>query len=63
MISIGFRFDKVKKIKSMGNSDDGGDQITEQNNDHTLRIPRANLQLKHWSYVFNFFKFGAMINY
>ena len=53
----------MKKIKSLGNSDDGADQITGRNNDNTLGIPRANLQLKHWSYVHNFFLFGAMINY
>ena len=34
-----------------------------RNNDNTLGIPRANLELKHWSYVHNFFQFGAMINY
>ena len=47
----------------MGNSDDGADQITGRNNDNTLGIPRANLELKHWSYVFYFCKFGAMRNY
>ena len=47
----------------MGNSDDGADQITGRNNDNTLGIPRANLELKHWSYVFYFCKFGTMRNY
>ena len=53
----------MKKIKSLGNSDDGADQITGRNNDNTLGFPRENLELKHWSYVHNFFQFGAMINY
>ena len=63
VIQIGFRFDKAKKVKSLGNSDDGADQITGRNNDNTLGIPRANLELKHWSSVHNFFQFGAMIDY
>ena len=36
-----------KKIKFLGNSDDIADQITVQNNGQSLRIPRANLELKH----------------
>ena len=44
----------MKKIKSLGNSDDAEDQITGRNN-NTLGIPRANLELKHWSYVHTFF--------
>ena len=44
-------------IKYLGNSDDG------RNNDNTFGIPTANLELKHWSYVYNFFQFGAKINY
>ena len=55
MIEISFRFDKAKKIKSLGNSDDIPDQIMEQNNNNTLGIPRANLELKRWSYVHNLF--------
>ena len=53
----------MKKIKSRANSDDIADQITEQNNDNTLGIPRTNLELKHWSSLYNFFQFGAMIDY
>ena len=53
----------MKKIKSLGNSDDGADQITGRNNDNTLGIPSVNLELKHWSHVHNLFQFGAMINY
>ena len=56
---MSFQFDKAKKIKSRANSDDIADQITERNNDNTLGIPRANLELKHWSYV----QLGTMINY
>ena len=58
-----FQFDEVKMIKSRANSDDIADQITERNNDNTLGIPRANLELKHWSSVHNSFQFGAMIDY
>ena len=58
-----FRFDKAKKIKSLGSSDDEADQIAGLNNDNTLGIPRTNLELKRWSYVHNFFQLGAMINY
>ena len=53
----------MKKIKSLGNSDDGADQITGRKNDNTLEISIANLELKHWSYLHNFFQFGAVINY
>ena len=53
----------MKKIKSLGNSDDGADQTTGRNNDNTLGFPRENLELNYWSYVHNFFQFGAMINY
>ena len=34
-----------------------------RNDNNTLGIPRANLELKHWSYVHNLFQFGAMINH
>ena len=35
-----------------------------RNDNNTLGIPRANLELKHWSYVhYNLFQFGAMINH
>ena len=47
MIYIGFRFDTAKKIKSLGNSDDIADQITRRNEDYSLGIPRANLEMKH----------------
>ena len=50
-------------IKSRANSNDIADQITERNNDNTLGIPRANLELKHWSSVHNFFQFGTMIDH
>ena len=51
MIKIGFRFDTAKKIKSLGNSDDIADQITGRNDDYSLGIPRANLELKHMSII------------
>ena len=51
MIEIGFRFDTVKKTKSLGNSDDIADQITGRNNDYSLRISRANLELEHMSII------------
>ena len=35
-----------KKTKSLGNSDDRADQKTGQNDDTTLGIPSANLELK-----------------
>ena len=47
MIEKDFRFDMAKKIKSLGNSEDITDQITGRNNNNTLEIPRANLELKH----------------
>ena len=47
MIWIGFRFGTAKKIKSLGNSDDIADQIIRRNSDHSLGIPRGNLDLKH----------------
>ena len=50
-------------IKYRTNSGDIVDQIMERNNDNTLGIPRANLELKHWPFVHNFFQFGAMIDY
>ena len=64
-----------KKIKSLGNNDDRADHKTGQNEDNTLGIPGANLELKHicsyyvhnmfivWSFVPNLFQFGAMINH
>ena len=36
-----------KKIKPLGNSDDGADQKTERNNDNGLGVSGANLELKH----------------
>ena len=63
-----------KRIKSLRNSDDRADQKKGQNDDNTLGIPRANLQMKDtcsyyvhnmfiiWSLVHNLFHFGAMIN-
>ena len=47
MILIGVRFNTAEKIKSLGNSDDIADQITEPSNNNTLVIPRGNLKLKH----------------
>ena len=44
---IGFRFDTAENIKSLGTSDDIGDQITGRNDDYSLGIPRAKLELKH----------------
>ena len=51
MIQTSFPFDIVKKIKSLENSDDIADQITGQNDDYSLGIPRANLGLKHMSII------------
>ena len=58
---------KTKK-KNLGNSDDTADQIAGQNDDNTLGIIRANLELKHmfiicslWSFLHNLFQFGAII--
>ena len=53
----------MKKIKSLGNSDDIADQIMGRNDNNTLGIPRAYLELKHWSYVHNLFQFREMINH
>ena len=36
-----------KNIKYQGSNDHRADQKTEQNDGSTLRIPRANLELKH----------------
>ena len=44
---MGFWFVTAKKIKSLGNSDDRGHQITGLNDDNMLGNPRANLELKH----------------
>ena len=59
---------KTKKKKNLGNSDDTADQIAGQNDDNTLGIIRANLELKHmfiicslWSFLHNLFQFGAII--
>ena len=46
MIYIGLRFDTAKKIEFLGNSDDIADQITGRNEDCSLGISRANLELK-----------------
>ena len=62
------------KIKSLGNSNDGAYQKTGRNEDNTLGIPRANLELKIcsyyvnkmfivWSFVHNLFQFRAIINH
>ena len=53
----------MKKIKSLGNSNDIADQIMGRRDNDMLGILRANLELKHWSYVHNLFQFGAMINH
>ena len=45
------RFDRAKKSKSLGNSDDIADQVTERNDDYSLGIRRANLELKHMSII------------
>ena len=48
MISIGFRFDTAKKKKKcLGNSDGRAHQIAERNDDNTLEILGANLEMKH----------------
>ena len=47
MIEIGFLFWYSKKSKSLGSSDDRADQIAGRNDDNTLGILRANLELKH----------------
>ena len=48
MISMVFGLkQKIKKIKSLGNSDVRADQKTGWNDDNTLEIPRTNLELKH----------------
>ena len=44
-----------KKIKSLGNSDDRADQKTGQNDDNTLGIPEANLELKHMFVLCSFY--------
>ena len=49
MSKIGFHFDTAKNIKSLENSDDIADQITRRNDDYSLGIPRANLELEHMS--------------
>ena len=36
-----------KKVKFLGKSDDRADRKTERNDDNTLGVPRANLELKH----------------
>ena len=46
MIYIGLRFDTAKKIEFLGNSDDIADQIMGRNEDCSLGISRANLELK-----------------
>ena len=51
MVQVGFRFDTAKKIKSLRNSKDIADQITGQNDDYWLGIPRGNLELKHMSII------------
>ena len=39
--------DTAKKKKSQGNSDDRANQIAGRNNDNSIGILRANLELKH----------------
>ena len=34
-----------------------------RNDNNTLGIPRANLELKHWSHDHHLFQFGAVINH
>ena len=51
MIEISFHFDTAKKFKSLGNSDDIADQITGQNEDYSLGIPGATLELKLMSII------------
>ena len=53
----------IKRKRFLENSDDIADQITERNDDNVLGIPRANLELKRWSYDHDLFQFGSMINY
>ena len=48
-VANGERFDRAKKSKSLGNSDDIADQVTERNHDYSLGIPRAE------TYVHNMF--------
>ena len=43
----GFRFDTAKMTESLENSDDRPDQTTGGNDNNTLGIPRAQLELKH----------------
>ena len=50
-------------MKSLGNSGDIADQTMGRSDNNALGIPRANLELRHWSYVHNLFQFGAMINH
>ena len=38
-------------MKSPRNSDDEADPITGRNDDYSLGIPRANLELKHMSII------------
>ena len=42
----------MRKTKSSGNSNDLTAQITGQNDDNVLGIPRANFRAEH--YVYNF---------
>ena len=41
----------MRKIKSLGNSNDMGDQITGQNDDYSFGIPRSNLELEHLTII------------
>ena len=43
-----FLFEKIDKIKSLGNSDDIANQITGRNDDNTLGIHRVNIELKRY---------------
>ena len=52
-----------KNIKSLGNSDDRADQKTWQNDDNTLEIPRANLELKHMFILCSFIVLSLFIIY
>ena len=38
-------------MESPRNSDDEADQITGRNDDYSLGIPRANLELEHMSII------------
>ena len=53
----------IKRKRFLENSDDMADQIMVRNDDNALGIPKANLELKRWSYDHDLFQFGSVINY